>query len=67
MDFNVFYIKNNLLKKNERILLQRLNPKVSRKIKKNLNLEWLQSKLYQVFSEKVSEKCSSYNEDYNER
>ena len=64
--------KKHLLKKNrdpkkERILLQRLNPNVSRKIKRNLNLEWLESKLYQVFSENVSEKCTSYDEDYNER
>ena len=62
--------KKHLLKKNqglkkEKVLLQRLNPKVSRKIKKNLNLEWLQSKLYQVFSENVSEKCSSYDKNYN--
>ena len=39
---------NNNLKKND--LLQRITPKVSRKIKRDENLRWLRSKMYQVFS-----------------
>ena len=65
--YKKYLLKKNRDPKKERILLQRLNPKVSRKIKRNLNLEWLESKLYQVFSENVSEKCTSYDEDYNEK
>jgi hypothetical protein len=65
--YRKYLLKKNQDPKKERILLQRLNPKVSRKIKRNLNLEWLGSKLYQVFSENVSEKCTLYDEDYNER
>ena len=65
--YKKYLLKKNRDPKKERILLQRLNPKVSRKIKRNLNLEWLESKLYQVFSENVSEKCTLYDEDYNER
>ena len=48
-------------------LIQRITPKVSRKIKRNENLKWLKTKLYQVFSEKVSIKCSLYKPDYNKK
>ena len=48
-------------------LLQRITPKVSRKIRKEDNLEWLGSRLCEVFSEEVSVKCSLYNSDYNKK
>ena len=40
---------------------------MSKKIKKEDNLKWLNSKLYKVFSEKVSVKCSLYDSDYNKK
>ena len=46
-------------------MIQRITPKISRKIKKKDNLEWLKKKLYQVFSENVSDKCTLYNREYN--
>ena len=69
------YINNeykNFLRNNEHTtkvnnLLQRINPKVSRKIQRDENLKWLNSKLYEVFSENVSEKCSLYEFDYNKK
>ena len=51
--------------KKEKILLQRISPKLSRKISIDDNLKWLYSKLYQVFSEDISGKCSLYDLDYN--
>ena len=48
-----------------KVLIQRINPKISRKIKKKDNLEWINKKLYQVFSENVSVKCTLYNKEHN--
>ncbi len=53
--------------KNKTDLLQRISPKISRKIKKEENLKWLEMKLKQVFSENVSQKCSLYPADYNKK
>lgn len=50
-----------------KILLQRITRKVSKKIKKEDNLKWFKSKLHQVFSELVSVKCSLYLSDYNKK
>ena len=50
--------KHNIKKVND--LWQRISPKTSRKIKKEANLKWLKLKLYNVFSENISEKCSLY-------
>ena len=55
--------KHDIKKVND--LLQRISPKISRKIKKEDNLKWLEMNLKQVFSENVSEKCSLYPADYN--
>ena len=57
--------KNDI--KNIKVLLQRISPKLSKKIKKEDNLKWLNSKLNKVFSEKVSVKCSLYESDYNKK
>ena len=57
--------KHDIKKVND--LLQRISPKISRKIKKESNLKWLQLKLFNVFSENVSEKCSLYGRDHNKK
>ena len=61
------FLANKNETKNIKILLQRISPKLSKKIKKEDNLKWLNSKLYKVFSEKVSVKCSLYDPDYNKK
>ena len=61
------FLSNKNETKNIKILLQRISPKLSKKIKKEDNLKWLNSKLYKVFSEKVSVKCSLYDPDYNKK
>ena len=40
---------------------------MSRKIKREDNLIWLNTKLYQVYSENISEKCSLYEPEYNKK
>ena len=57
--------KHDIKKVND--LLQRITPKISRKIKKDENLKWLKLKLYNVFSENVSDKCSLYELDHNKK
>ena len=57
--------KHDIKKVND--LLQRISPKISRKIKKEANLKWLKLKLYNVFSENVSEKCSLYAPEHNKK
>ena len=47
--------------------IQRINPKVSRIIKRDDNLKWLKSKLYEIYSEKVSAKCSLHKPDHNKK
>ena len=46
-------------------LLQRINPEESRKIGKADNLRWFSTKLKELFSSDLSQKCSLYNSDYN--
>ena len=46
-------------------LLQRINPTESRKISKADNLRWFSTKLKELFSSDLSQKCSLYNSDYN--
>ena len=64
-EYKSFFLTNEHETKKEKILLQRISPKLSRKISIDDNLKWLYSKLYQVFSEDISGKCSLYDLDYN--
>ena len=64
--------KNYLLNKNTKRnkfnnFLKKINPKVSREIKKEENLKWFETKIYTVFSQNVSLKYSSYSPDSNKR
>lgn len=66
-EYKRFLLTNKNETKNSIVLLQRISPKLSKIIKKDDNLKWLNSKLYKVFSEKVSLKCSLYDSDYNKK
>lgn len=46
-------------------LIQRITPKKTNEIKKVENLEWFNSKLRQIFSAEISEKCSNFKSNYN--
>ena len=48
-------------------LLQRINPEESRKISKADNIRWLSTKLKELFSSDLSQKCSLYDSNYNRR
>jgi hypothetical protein len=47
--------------------MKRISPKVSRRIKKEDNLKWFESKIFEIFSEKVSLKYSLNNPDLNKK
>jgi len=47
--------------------MKRISPKVSRRIKKEDNLKWFESKIFEIFSEKVSLKYSVNNLDFNKK
>lgn len=64
-EYKKYLLDHNQEVKKAKDLIQRITPKISRKIKKKDNLEWLKKKLYQVFSENVSDKCTLYNREYN--
>ena len=63
--------KNYLLNKNKKlskiIFLKKINPRVSRKIRKEDNLKWFQSKICEIFSENVSLRYSSFSPDSNKK
>ena len=64
-EYKKYLLNHNQEVKKMKDLIQRITPKISRKIKKKDNLEWLKKKLYQVFSENVSDKCTLYNREHN--
>jgi len=63
--------KNYCLKNESDVIinnwLKKIDPKYSRKIKKQDNLRWFKSKIYEVFSENVSLKYSSHSPDSNKQ
>ena len=64
-EYKKFFLNNKPENKKIKDFLQRITPKLSRKIKKEDNLTWLNTKLHQVYSENISEKCSLYEPEYN--
>ena len=64
-EYEAFLLNNEHETRKEKILLQRISPELSRRIAKDDNLKWLDTKLFQIFSEDVSTKCSLYDLDYN--
>ena len=64
-EYKKYLLNHNQEVKKMKDLIQRITPKISRKIKKKDNLEWLKKKLYQLFSENVSDKCTLYNREHN--
>ena len=60
--FNKTHRKKNIIN-----WLKKINPQVSRKIRRDDNLKWFESKIFQIFSENISKRYSSYNPDLNKK
>jgi hypothetical protein len=61
---NEIYLNKHKIKKIEK-LINRIPPTISTSIKKENNLKWFDSKLKDIFSDKISRKYSKYPDDYN--
>ena len=59
--------KKYIKKRKTKNWLKKINPKVSRKIKKEENMKWFKLKIYEIFSENVSIRYSSSSPDYNKK
>ena len=47
--------------------LKKINPKISRRIKKAENLKWFKTKVFEIFSQNISLKYSAYSPDLNKK
>ena len=67
IEYRKYFFKKN--KNSAKIInwLKKINPKVSRKIKKEENLKWFKSKIYEIFSENVSLRYSLYSPNSNKK
>ena len=65
--YKKYILNNTQTNKKYHNLLQRIDSKMVKQIKKERNIEWFDTKLYEIFSQNVSEKCSQYKEDYNKK
>ena len=66
-EYRKYFFKKN--KNSAKIInwLKKINPKISRKIKKEENLKWFKSKIYEIFSENVSLRYSLYSPNSNKK
>ena len=48
-------------------MVKKINPQVSRKIRKEDNLKWFESKIFEIFSENISKRYSAYIPDLNKK
>ena len=48
-------------------MAKKINPQVSRKIRKEDNLKWFESKIFEIFSENISKRYSAYIPDLNKK
>ena len=66
-EYKKYICNKNQRKKNINNWIKKINPKISSEIKKEENLKWFESKIYQIFSENISKRYSSYNPDLNKK
>ena len=62
-----YLFKKNLKKRKNNNWLKKINPGICRKIKKEDNLKWFETKIYEIFSENISERYSNSSIDLNKR
>ena len=66
-EYKSYLFKKTLKKKKTINWLKKINPKESRKIKREENLKWFQAKIYEIFSEDISLRYSEYSPDINRK
>ena len=66
-EYDKFVKKNNPNTKNKMNWLKKINPKISRKIKKEENLKWFNSKINEILSTNISSRYFSRSPDSNKK
>ena len=66
-EYQKYLWQKNKNKKRNIYLLKKINPIIYRKIKKEDNLKWFNTKIYEIFSENISIRYSSYSPDLNKK
>ena len=66
-EYQKYLWQKNKNKKRNIYLLKKINPIIYRKIKKEDNLKWFNTKIYEIFSENISIRYSSYSPDSNKK
>ena len=66
-EYKKFIFNKTQRKKGIKNWLKKINPQISREIRKEENLKWFKSKIFQIFSENISKRYSSYNLDLNKK
>ena len=67
IEYKNFLFEKNLKKKKIINWLKKVDPRISKKIKKEENLKWFKSKIYEIFSENISLRYSGYPTDINKK
>ena len=66
-EYKKYILNKTQNKKNIINWLKKINPQVSRKIRKEENLKWFESKIFEIFSENISKRYSAYTPDLNKK
>ena len=67
IEYNKYIFKKTQKKRHTNNWLKKISPKISRKIKKEENLQWFQSKIYEIFSNNISLRYSSHLVNSNKK
>ena len=66
-EYKKYILQKYPKRKRSFIWLKKINPKVARKIKKEDNLKWFQTKIKDIFSDNVSSRYTSYSPNSNKK
>ena len=66
-EYQSYLFKKNFKKHKKNNWLKKINPKMSREIRKEDNLKWFDTKIWEIFSENISERYSNSSIDLNKR
>ena len=67
IEYNKYIFKKTQKNRHTNNWLKKISPKISRKIKKEENLQWFQSKIYEIFSNNISLRYSSHLVNSNKK
>ena len=66
-EYRNFFLNKKIQKNKSNNWLKKIDPGICRKIKKEDNLKWFETKISDIFSESISERYSNSSKDLNKR